>query len=132
MQLAKIGQPLIKTAVIELGLSLMEGTTLKEEIIQWKKDCKCWKEGQDILGSSWYQNFMQQNKNHITRSKANFRDVNRLEWTTYDNFKAMYDSVYKQMVEAGVARKLDQPVLMDKAGNIVEKKRMHLDCRLST
>jgi hypothetical protein len=37
-----------------------------------------------------------------------------------ENFKAMYDCTYERMVEAGVAKKLDEPVWMDREGNIVE------------
>jgi phage gp36-like protein len=43
-------------------------------------------------------------------------------WFTYNNFFQMYNDVYERMVKAGVAKRLDEEVMLDKEGNIVTNK----------
>jgi hypothetical protein len=46
------------------------------------------------------------------------QDRNRLTWITYENFENMYTNVYKAMVKARVAIKLDAEFMFDCAGNV--------------
>ena len=44
-----------------------------------------------------------------------------MSWCKKEHFEAMYESVYKAAVEAGIAKKLQEPVFRDRMGNIVDK-----------
>ena len=44
-------------------------------------------------------------------------ELDRNKWTTYTNFTDMYNHVYIEMEEAGVAVKLDTPVWQDEHGS---------------
>jgi hypothetical protein len=61
----------------------------------------------------------------IQLSSIGFNDYSgalniRAEWSTEINIKQMYDVLYHNMVEAGIARKLDNPVMRNSKGEIVE------------
>ena len=45
----------------------------------------------------------------------------RCDWTTHENIANAYDAIYYEMVEAGVAIKLDVPVYSDREGNPCEE-----------
>lgn len=47
----------------------------------------------------------------------------RSEWCTPENVKEMYIRIYDQLVESGIAEKLEEGVYMDKDGNEVEKEK---------
>ena len=46
---------------------------------------------------------------------------NRAEWTTYPNMKQMYDVVYDEFVDAGIAEQLEEPIWTDEEGNEVDE-----------
>jgi hypothetical protein len=72
------------------------------------------------LGTGYWRGFMKRNR-HLIRSKRGVKfEAKRAEWCTYDNFLQMYEEVYKQMVECGVASKVSTKVHVDKSGSIVE------------
>ena len=48
-------------------------------------------------------------------------ELNRQNWTTYENFANMYSHIIDEMVDAGVARELEEPVWMDKHGTRVSE-----------
>lgn len=56
------------------------------------------------------------------------QDCKRQSWCTEENIKTMYEDVYKEMVEAGVAIELDQEVMLDINGNIVEEEKEMFGC----
>jgi hypothetical protein len=56
----------------------------------------------------------------IVSKKGRRYKLNRSKWTRYKNFKDMYDNVEEEMIDAGIASKLDSPIYMDHAGNSVD------------
>ena len=46
----------------------------------------------------------------------------RSDWTTYNNIESMYDLLYEQMVQAGIAQRLPEgeQYWVDEKGNTVE------------
>jgi hypothetical protein len=45
---------------------------------------------------------------HLIKSKRAVKfEVKRAEWCTYQNFKMMYNEVYKEMVKGGIAKQLE-------------------------
>ena len=63
---------------------------------------------------------MSRNGHRLTAKKGVKYDSKRADWCTYRTFKEMYDDLYEQMVETGIAVKLDQAVLRNKEGQIVD------------
>eukprot|EP00978_Attheya_sp_CCMP212_P026409 scaffold86813_cov51-Attheya_sp.AAC.1 len=47
--------------------------------------------------------------------------LDRKDWSTYRNIYKMYNEIYEEMAEAGVAMELDEPVWVDKDGNGVKQ-----------
>ena len=47
--------------------------------------------------------------------------LNRSEWTTLPNIKQMYEVIYDEMVDAGVAIALQTPIFTDIDGNPVDE-----------
>ena len=51
---------------------------------------------------------MKRHKNVIESKRGGQIANNRVEWVTYENVKLMYDLVYEQMVQAGIAVSLPE------------------------
>jgi hypothetical protein len=75
-----------------------------------------------LLGSGYWQGFMKRNGHVITSKRAVKFEAKRAEWCTYDNFKCMYDGIYREMARGGIANELAKAVFLDKQGEIVETK----------
>ena len=96
-----------------------------DRIIEYKKKMKMhWDENGlnkdgTILGQKWWQSFMTRVKDKLTSAKGRTFSYNREDWCTYDNFLNMYKCIYQEMVEAGIAEKLDVSVFMDDNGNAI-------------
>lgn len=61
-------------------------------------------------------------KEHLWTKKGEKYALNRSDWTIYENFVQMYDVIYEEMVDAGVAEFLEEEVWTDRDGNVVEEK----------
>jgi len=48
-------------------------------------------------------------------------ELDRQNWTTYSNFKLMYDNIAIEMVDSGIAIELDTPLWKDAYGHNCEK-----------
>ena len=68
---------------------------------------------------------------HLIQSKRGAKyALNRSIWSTYRNFNNMYSHIYNEMEEAGVAKRKETPVWMDRHGYIVEEKDS-LGCKVT-
>jgi hypothetical protein len=104
----KMGNPLTKTTIIELANDLIAEAEYMEKI----KDCKELRKLNSIekLGDTWYQGFMSQFSEQLTRSGTTIKDSKRNTWVTQENFQNMYESVYEATVSAGVAKKEEEEI----------------------
>ena len=74
------------------------------------------------VGKGYWRGFLKRN-HHLIRSKRAVKfEAKQAEWCTYDNFLKMYEEVYKEMTDCGIASKLKAKAHVDKTGNIVEFK----------
>ncbi len=103
-----MGNPLTKTTVIELANSLVSGTENESKISECKNLRKLKKSNK--LGAAWYKGFLKRYSDDLSRSGSVIKDLKRRTWVTYENFENMYDNVYKRMVEAGIAKEVDEPI----------------------
>ena len=65
---------------------------------------------------------MNRHKDRICSKRGQKYALDRENWTTWSNFDDMYTHYYHKMELAGVARRLEEPVWMDRVGNAVEEK----------
>ena len=73
-----------------------------------------------LLGTRLYNGFMKRYSDLLRRGRLRHKEVKRSSWCTKEHFKNMYDAIYEKMVEANVAKKLDEEVMLDIDGNIVD------------
>ena len=76
-----------------------------------------------LLGKKWYRGFFKRNSHLLERKAALKFAKDRSEWWVYQNFEQMHDEVYEAMEKAGAARKLDEPMWVDKEGNETEENK---------
>jgi hypothetical protein len=121
-QLCKMRVPINGQQGLRLVNSLIFDTTTLENLIEWQKtSCAAYRinKNKDLTKSYW-KGFMSRNGHRLTAKKGVKYDSKRADWCTYRTFKEMYDDLYEQMVETGIAVKLDQAVLRNKEGQIVD------------
>ena len=104
IQMAKIKRPLSVSACIQLANSMISGTTHQKKLVEFKKKRKF--NETNGLGHAWFKGFCKRNPAVITRKAVKF-SINRAEWCNKENFQIMYDSIYKELEEAGVATKYE-------------------------
>ncbi len=124
LKLSEIGMPLNRGEVIELTTSMIAGQPIEEKVMAWKKKHIRYNDSQAVLGTKWYNNFMNRDQDRLTRKKALIRDVRRETWVMYDNFKLMYDCIYDQMVCAGIATKHPEKVFRNRGGQILDEEEV--------
>ena len=73
-----------------------------------------------VLGHGYWNGFMKRHR-EVIRSKRSIKfEAKRAEWCTYNNFRTMYDEIYEQMANRGIACKVNQKLLLRKDGETVE------------
>ena len=116
VQMARMRQCLNPSKGLLLVNSLIRGTKIQEELIEWKKtntpNCT------GTVGRGYWRKFMRRNKSKIVGKRGQKYELNRQNWTTYNNFVQMYKHIIDEMVDAGLAVELDEPVWMNRDGNI--------------
>ena len=126
-RLSDIGAPLTRDQVIHLAYSAIKGTIHYDKLIAFKKKRHLKVPDSDnedddeesAIGTSWYYGFLERHKDKIRRGKGKVKDVKRHTWCTYVHFEEMYNCVYAQMVNAGVAEKTEEFTSYDKEGQVI-------------
>jgi hypothetical protein len=70
---------------------------LEERMLEYKK--KRGIASKRLVGAGWYSGFM---RRYGRRAKSHNKDSKQHTWCTCEIFSNMHDSIYPQMVEAGV------------------------------
>ena len=73
------------------------------------------------LTKNWWLGFLRRHGHLLVTKKGERFSCSRAEWTTYPNMKQMYDVVYDEFVDAGIAEQLEEPIWTDKEGNVVDE-----------
>lgn len=115
----KLGTPLSKTETIRLMNHMIEGTTVGDAVVEFKKKHSYHEEGQEVCGKGWYRGFFARNRMIIEANRARKYANNRAKSAIYSNLEKMYTDRYQDIVDSGNAVLLDEPVLMDLDGNTV-------------
>ena len=125
IQMARIRRSFNFTTGLSLANSLIKGTEIETQVLEFKRQHKMGPDDDEgmLLGAGYWKGFWNRNHHLLERKRGQKYAHDRDNWTTYRNFGDMYDHIYDEMVDAGVAEKLTEPVWMDKMGNIVENKK---------
>ena len=116
VQMARIRQPLTPNEGLQLVNSLTDCMTIQQgELIQWKQKCSTNSHG--YVGPGYWNAFMKRQGHKIMSSRGQKYELDRQNWSTYRNFKHMYKHVIDELVNAGIAKKLEVPIWMDRYGN---------------
>ena len=73
---------------------------------------------------------MQRSKHLIVSSKRQKYELNRSNWTTYQNFSQMYAVIEEELVKLGMAVKLLKTIWMDAEGNHVAESDAYI-CKVN-
>ena len=125
IQIAKIKTPLSVSACIQLANSMISGTTHQRKLVEFMKRRHL--DQTSGLGTAWFRGFIKRNPAVITRKAVKFA-MNRAEWCNKENFTIMYDGIYQELYEAGVASKYEgDGVRKNESGDIVPNREQALD-----
>ena len=72
-----------------------------------------------LVGYGYWRGFMKRNQHLLVSKKGKKYELNRDNWCTYTNMKAMYDHIIEEMINSNLAVKLEDPVWMNESGNHV-------------
>ena len=111
-QMARIRQCLTPSKGLQLVNSLLKGTKLQQDLIEWKEKGNS-NNVTGTVGRGYWRKFMERNKDKIVSKRGQKYELSRQNWTTYTNFVHMYHHCIDEMIKAEVAVKLDVPVWMD-------------------
>ena len=124
LQRAKMGYPLQQNEGLAFANSLIQGSDYQKELIKYQKQNVRMKTTNNNIGklsTKYWRNFLRRNSSVIDNGIPVSQAVCRKEWSTYANFKLMYDLCYEQMDKANLLQPLEKPVWMNLQGSIVEK-----------
>ena len=71
------------------------------------------------IGRAYFRAFLERHKIYLTTKPISEYSIDRSNFTNYLNFCDMYDHIQRIMVASKVAEVLDEPVNMNKNGEIV-------------
>jgi hypothetical protein len=135
-------QPLTPRGAISLINSLVETSDLRCDIMQWKAKHLSIVDDEEeddetagisknlgYLGKKYWQNFRKQHP-EINPKKAVWFVTKQDDWCTYENFVAMYDGIYSQMVKSGIAVELPNEEMVTLDGTIMKNEAESYDRKM--
>jgi hypothetical protein len=122
IQLANMRVPITSSQGLGLCNSIIQGTKFQKVMEDYKK--KFCQNFTDELGPSYWRGFLKWNKELIRSKKPVRFEAKRVEWCTYLNMQEIYDKIYSQLVEVGLAVQHPEPVWHDKDGNVVDEEHL--------
>lgn len=112
--------PLTVGECILIANNLIEGTQFEQDVIAFKVKRRIYDPDGPLLGNKWWQLFRQRNI-LVVESKVGRKFATlRAQHCTYYSLEKMYNTFESALVTSGNAIKLDTPVLMNRAGEVVE------------
>ena len=119
------------------GLNLINdiiaGTELQKQLIEWKKLHHCYYQSEIDLGKvglKYWRGFMSRNGNKLKSKNGRKYAVDRSNFTSYLNFKDMYDQIEEVLVESNLAKYFPEPVYMNQNGDIVNNECESYGCKV--
>ena len=104
IQISRIRQCITPSTGLKLVNSIIEGTQVQNDLIQFKSKLCGNSDGK--VGRNYWRLFMKRNRHKIVSKRGQKYELDRAAWSTYRNFDQMYNQVAEEMIEAKVARKI--------------------------
>jgi hypothetical protein len=125
LAMQQIRQPLSVSETIEYANSLIKGSEFEEQINKFKLQRQIPLDP-NPLGIGWWRGFSKRYKEILVTKKGEKFAKNRSDWSTERNIRQMYDEIYNNMVEAGIAVRLDDKLWMNSSSNTVVNEEKQL------
>ena len=108
---------------IALINSLIENTDHQKKLISWKKKHSYFGCEEDLgkIGLGYFNLFMKRHADKLTSKRGHKYELDRSNWTTYQNFKQMYNNICDALLDCKIAVLFDQSVWMNKEGQSVSR-----------
>ena len=119
LMMARIRQCLSPSKGLALVNSLIDNQPIQQKLIEWKRKFSSNSDG--TVGYRYWRGLMKRNKHRLVSKRGQKYSLDRQNWTTYHNFLHMYEHTYEEMVSAGVAECLTEPLWVDENGNECEE-----------
>jgi hypothetical protein len=116
--MGNVRQPLTPTEGLQLMNSLIKGREVREKLIDFK--CQRRIVGLGEVGRSNWRLFMRQNSHRLVTKRSKRFALSRADWSKFSYIKQMYDVIYDEFVNAGVAHLREVSVFMNQSGEIVD------------
>ena len=102
---------------------MIENTNTKQKLIEFQQSRKLGTYGfeKGKVTNGWWRGFLRRNENKLVTKRGEKFALNRHDWTTLPNIKQMYEVIYDEMEDAGVAIELQTPIFTDIDGNPVDE-----------
>ena len=115
-QMGKIPQPLNVTEAIYMANDLIKHTDFQDAVAEFQKvrhlgSAEC---VHGTLSKHWWKGFLRQNHHRLVTKRRKMFACNRAQWTTVQNIKQMYDMIYNEFGDAGIATYREKHVFTDK------------------
>ena len=103
-QLAQMRNPISVSDGLRLANSLISGTKIGDSVNSWRQTHSSPYQSNKIpkLGMGYWRGFMKRSRELVTAKRGVKFESKRADWCSYDNFKAMNEQVYKEMVAGGI------------------------------
>ena len=112
-RMGRMGKSLQKPVILQICSELMRNTEHEKKYRRFIID----KSQKSVVpGNHWYTKFLHRHSEKLSSVSETIMDVNRKTYCVKENFLRMYENIYHQMTEAGVAIKLEKEVMLDKSG----------------
>lgn len=123
IQMGNIRQPLSCSEGISLMQDLIKDTQHQEAVREFQKSRKLGSEDfqYGTLSRKWWKGFLRRNSDQIVTRRGEKFACSRADWTKRSNLEQMFNVVYDEMVDAGIAIHLQTPVFTDCDGNEVDE-----------
>ena len=123
IQMGKFRQPLSCMEAIQLMNNLIHQTNSQERLADFQRirnlGSNSFQYG--LVTKAWWRGFLKRHEHEIVTKRGEKFALNRSEWTTLPNIKQMYDVIFDEMLDAGVAVSLLTPMFTDFYGNPVNE-----------
>ena len=109
------------SVMISFANSLITGGSKVEASVKAFSNA-CHRTPTQLLGKSWYRQFLKGNADVLSTGKGFQKHSARMDWTMYQNIETMYNLVYEAMVQAGIAEHLpeDAHYYVNKENKVVQ------------
>ena len=115
---ARMRQPVTMKEALAFANSLISGSAALEDLKDYHVTCGRSVDEVGELGTVWWSNFLKRHPDLQVSKPVPFPN-RRATWSTYENFKLMYEETYSIWERCGIAERLESPSYIDREGNFV-------------